>query len=466
MKQIFKYILAAALVTGATSCESYFDVDTEQNIPTDEAFTSVQDVRNGMVGAYYMLGSYRFHGNYIIALGDMASDIATASSSTGHFIEINTYGVSETNAEITDMWDYGYKLVDICVRTIQGAEKVLNDKSLNLSEGDIELLNSCISQCYALRALSTFFLTNIYGLPYQPGQQNNQLGVCLLDKEPLKPFVKIDRSTVEQCYAQVLSDLSKAKEFYTGVFPTGTPQFYFNDAAIEALEARAYLYMGNYEAAEKAAKNAIEMRNSGNVSNEMYIKMWSSTAVTDEDIMTVAKSDNDNLSANALNTLYGSYKGTVDVKNYFGANDARAQLLSFVAYKFQGTSTSQATSNIPVFRKSEMYLIIAECEAMKGTVENAQDALFYTAKRNVDLTKEDLPATKDGLMSFIKDERVRELFQEGHRWYDARRYNLSLSSRSYKNFEVAKFVYPIPADEINAGFCTQQNENWDAALPQ
>lgn len=155
------------------------------------------------------------------------------------------------------------------------------------------------------------------------------------------------------------------------------------------------------------------------------------------------------------------------VENAFAAEDARAAILNRVAYKFCGTSTSQATSNIPVFRKSEMYLIIAECEARmpEGSVEAAQEALFYTAKRNTALTENDLPQTKEELIDFIAEERIRELFQEGHRWFDARRNGLILSSENYADFEVAKFVYPIPADEINAGFCTQQNEGWEEALP-
>lgn len=37
---------------------------------------------------------------------------------------------------------------------------------------------------------------------------------------------------------------------------------------------------------------------------------------------------------------------------------------------------------------------------------------------------------------------------------------------SYENFDIAKFVFPIPADEINADACTQQNEGWNNYLPK
>ena len=90
---------------------------------------------------------------------------------------------------------------------------------------------------------------------------------------------------------------------------------------------------------------------------------------------------------------------------------------------------------------------------------------FYTAKRNAALKETDLPQTKEELIDFIAEERVRELYQEGHRWFDARRNGMILNSSNYSEFDVAKFVYPIPAAEINAGFCEQQNEGWEDALP-
>lgn len=488
MKQILKYTFLAALTFGISSCESYFDVKLEQNIPTEDAYKSVQDVQNGMIGAYNALGTYRFYGNNVVALGDMASDVAEADQSSGHYVNINLYSITTTTAELKEIWNYGYKLVDKCIRTIQGADAVLaNAEALNLTADDKKAISSYKSQCYALRALATFTMTNIWGLPYKLEQTNSQLGVCLLDKEPLAPFEKIERSTVEQCYAQVLSDIENARTLHTGVFATGTAEFYFNGAAIEALSARVNLFMGKYKEAETAAKKAIELRKSGEVSNEMYVTMWASTAVTNEDIFTIAKSEDDNLSANALNTLYGSYGGTLSAttKGLLADTDARKELLAvnpedgsaiYNGFKFQGTSTSQATSNIPVFRKSEMYLIIAEAEARMtdGTVKASQEALAHTAKRNtvltvdgegkeIDYTK--LPQTKEGLIRFIAEERIRELYQEGHRWYDARRTGTIINGNGFENFDIAKFVYPIPADEINAGFCTQQNENWSDQLP-
>ena len=442
MKNIKIFAIGAVLTLGLASCsDNYFDVDMDQNKTSETAYTSAQDVKNGMIGAYYALGNYRFYGNYVVALGDMASDIATASSSTGHFFTINSYGITDTNGELDDIWNYGYKVIDRSTRAIIGAGKIIEG---GVTEAEEYAINSYLSQCYALRALATFTMTNIFGLPYQAGQSNSQLGIILIKDKIYTINDEVHRSTVEECYAQVLEDIANAKKYYTDESEmNGAPQFYFNLAAIYALEARVNLFMGKYDEAKTAAQNAI---------------------------FTINKTNDDNLSANALNTLYGSYKGglTNFTKGLFGANDYRAGVLNNYAFKFCGLPTAQAVSNIPVFRVSEMYLILAECEAQLGNTADAQNALFFTAQRDADITSAtDLPSTKDALMDFINDERVRELYQEGFRWYDARRQGLKITvATTSQNFDIAKFVYPIPASEINAGYGTEQNEGWSSNLPK
>jgi hypothetical protein len=468
MKKIQILAIAAVLTMGLSSCSDFLDPDMDQNKTSETAFNTAQDVKNGMIGAYYALGNYRFYGNYVIALGDMASDIATASSSTGHFWAISSYGITDTNGELDDIWNYGYKVIDRSVRTINGAKEVI---AAGVTEEEEYAINSYLSQCYALRALATFTLTNIFGLPYQSGQANSQLGVILVTDRPYTINDKVHRSSVADCYKQVLADIELAKQLYAGEEEmNGSPQFYFNLAAIYALEARVNLFMGNYAAAKTAAENAIEERGSEGATAANYVSMWSSNVISPEDILTINKTNDDNLSANALNTLYGSYKGdlTSFTTGKFGENDYRAGVLQNYAYKYCGLPTAQAVSNIPIFRVSEMYLILAECEAQLGNMDEAKTALFFTAKRDADIASTDnLPSTKDEIMTFINDERVRELYLEGFRWYDARRQGLKITvATTSQNFDVAKFVYPIPAAEINAGYGTEQNAGWSDNLPK
>ena len=472
MKNKIFYLLMGVFIIA--SCD--METNPYTSIPTEDAFKSVQDIDNAKNGVYSALGGSGFYGRNVVALGDMSADLGMASSSTGHFYAVNSWAVNENTGELLNIWSSGYALLDRAVRGINGAKKLLSDHP-NFSENEKATVNGAISQMYSLRALSTFILTNVFGLPYEAGEANSQLGVVIIDTKPIEPFEDTQRSTVAECYAAILKDIESAKE-YMNLLPAGAKsainEHYMNEAAIYALEARVKLYMQDYAGANAAATKSLELRAAGAETFESYVSMWKSTAITNEDIFTIAKAEADNLSANSLNTLYGSYRATMTnfTKNAFGANDIRLDLFAANRpLKFAGTATAAAVSNVPVFRVSEMYLIIAEAEAAdpNGTVAAAQKALFFSAKRNKDIVSEtDLPGTKEDLLIFIAQERIRELFQEGHRYYDLRRTGAAATINGKAGFVLANTVFPIPADEINAlgGVSeSQQNQGWADNLP-
>ena len=166
MKKIFNSILAIAVTLGLASCN--FDQKTYQAIPTEDAYASVADVQNALNGTYNAFGSYRFYGNYVVAIGDMAADISTASSSSGHFVSVNNYQITDTESTLKLAWEYGFKVVDRSVRLINGANKLIASNN-KLTESEVANLNLYIAQAYALRAVTNFCLVNIFGLPYQVG---------------------------------------------------------------------------------------------------------------------------------------------------------------------------------------------------------------------------------------------------------------------------------------------------------
>ena len=149
----------------------------------------------------------------------------------------------------------------------------------------------------------------------------------------------------------------------------------------------------------------------------------------------------------------------------------------FGAYGLGGNS---AYGTNYLINAPEMYLNRAEgyLRSSSADITKAQNALLVVAKRNPAITSvADLPSDKDGLMSFIQEERARELFREGHRLYDLRRWdvsaNLAQDNVSYPEidwaitgFKISDCVYPIPADEINAGFGVTQNEGWQNTFPK
>jgi hypothetical protein len=114
--------------------------------------------------------------------------------------------------------------------------------------------------------------------------------------------------------------------------------------------------------------------------------------------------------------------------------------------------------------------ILAEAYALKATPDYAKaksNLLEVAAKRNPGLDVNSLPETAE-IRNFILQERKLELIQEGHRFFDLRRLGLTanVTNGNFPNFEIFKFVYPIPAAEINAGFGVIQTEGWSNNLPR
>lgn len=472
-----KLLIALGVLFAGTfmSCSDSFLTHTPSDaLPADGAFKAAKDVSNGLNGAYYALGRSQFYGRNVVALGDMAADNCFMSGSSGHFNDICRYQITEQLVDLEDIWNYGYQVLDRATRVIRGGNDLLN----SASNADKMLINSYISQAYALRALSTFALANIFCKPYSVANSGTA-GIVLLKDKPILISDKITRSTLKQTYDQILSDLGEAKK---AIALTKEPltAYYMNESAIFALEARVKLYMEDYQGAITAAEAAISTRKGGLIySKDAYFGQFKSTAISSEDIFVIGKSEDDNLSANSLNTLYGSYGGLLlpELTAIFSNTDIRTILFESVdlgtrGLKYVGLPASAATSNIPVLKLPEMYLILAEAylKLPSANVGKSKENLLVVAKRNSAIGSEsDLPATKDELLKFISEERQRELFQEGHRWFDLRRNGEQLQrttgSHPIVNYNVFNFCYPIPLYEINASGIPQ-TEKWADFLPK
>lgn len=76
-----------------------------------------------------------------------------------------------------------------------------------------------------------------------------------------------------------------------------------------------------------------------------------------------------------------------------------------------------------LLRTAEAYLNLAEASAYKGDETTASTALNDLRKKRLSHdTYTDVTESGNALISFIRDERARELCLEGHRWFDLRRY--------------------------------------------
>ena len=457
-KYIAKNICAAAAVAlTLSSCGSNFlDEDPYQDMDIEQAIQKPADIQIALNGEYFVMGYYNLYGRTMVAMADVSSDVVDFTSTTNHFSSIFNYTYNENDAYLSGIWEDAYRVIDHSSRVILKANKMLK-----ATPDDAVILDG-LSQAHALRAMCTFAIANIYAPRYE-AENENALGAVLVET-PIGLTEQVSRATLKDTYAYILKELNKAEEYSASLKFTNA--YMLNKAAIAALKARVYLYMGDFATAKTYAENAIAYRG-GSLANteKKYVDMYDDLAQSSEYIYTVAKSQDDYLSANSINTLYGNYGFSVAkrVQALYGEGDIRKGLASREGGKF-----SKAVSHVPVIRLSEMYLVMAECDAQGGSTAVAADTLFQVAKRNPAIASvADLPTDKAGLLAFIAEERQRELVQEGHRLFDVRRTKETIKvSGGTATLTDGNYLFPIPASEINTNQGVEQIPGWAAYRPK
>lgn len=485
MKKIlysFTAILLSVLVTVSCSLDTKYHAGEDM----DGALTTVPNLEVALTGAYYTMVHYAFAGRNVPALFDLSADLSSRGPSYSHFKDIVEWTINDNLTDLYNIWYYGYRAIAQASRVIDAGEKMAADVPASL----VADFNNVMAQAYAIKALSTFYLVNIFALPYkvEGGIDNGETqGIVISDTE-IKPGTTVTRTTVAKTYEFINRNIQSSLDYYRENNYLSEGSAYLNIAAVYALKARVALLSQDYTEAITAAETALQYANDKFQKSSLaytvgaYTSMYDNVNDNGENIFYIQRSSSESFTANSIGTLYSSYQlGFNDnLINLFNENDIRLSILAakdntgkFQAlgngYKYMGAGNSEI-SNIPLFRLPELYLILAEANLKQPATDlgKAASNLLIVAKRNPNITSvSNLPADFDGLNNFIKAERARELCLEGHRFSDLRRWGeiVSVSNGGYINFDISKFSYPIPVREINAGYGVEQTPNWWLALP-
>jgi hypothetical protein len=488
-KAILKFSAMILLLGGSVGCgNDFLDTNYFQGVDSETALNSVGNIATALNGAYYNLFTRYFAGNYAITIGDVPTDIAYWNGQTGHWDGIYTFTFTDTDLYLYYIWDYGYKVADNAARIIEAAIALYEESD------DKASLDLYLAEAYALRGYAQLMLTNIFchQIKVDGTDFSAQPGIVVIDK-PIEALTQVSRSTVGQSYEAVVGDLKNALTHFTAAGGDRGELYYFNVAATYGLLARTYLYLEQWEDAADSAQAALDAKGISALAYTAadYRALYTSNANV-ESMYALAISATDNWSANSCGTLWSTYNFSPSPKlqALYETTDCRTAIFGWAGtstdavpiftggkYSCHSSGNSAYATNY-IVNAPEMFLIIAEAnvQSSTGTVAAAQQALLNVAKRNSAITSaSDLPANKSDLLTFIKDERARELFQEGLRLYDLRRWNENADVYAYQapniaftytGYKISDLIFPIPSDEITAGFGVEQNEGWAATLPK
>ncbi|HYH13653.1 MAG TPA: RagB/SusD family nutrient uptake outer membrane protein [Flavisolibacter sp.] len=483
----YNILIAVLLFFGFTSCKKEFlDVRPTNSADAETAIQTAADAKVMINGLMNKMTSASYYGRNFVLYGDAkGGDLTIFSQGRGNDA-LYTFNHTKTSNSYSGFWDQIYHSI------LQANNIIANIERLKAA-GTTENFDTYKGQALTARALMYFDLVRLYGKPYT--QDKASYGVPNVTT-PLEATAQPLRATVEENYTQILKDLKEAEPLLPKTKTNGFLNFYAN----KAIQARVYLNMANYADALSAAQAIINSNVYVLYTNAQWVDSWKTQFGT-ESIFELGIYPNE---SDLGNTSLGAYHrrrshGNTQILGWFQAsdnflnrlrqdptdvrwgvmsNDESSTTRLGASYKYSGSTTlsgdgkaSNSTAvNIKVIRLSEIYLIAAEA-AFHSNKDLAATYLNEIRKRSPGLA----PATAATItMDMILDERSKELFTEGHRFFDMLRLNQSITfNDEFGGITVThrpqtidrtfqKVILPIPQDEINAnpGLQAQQNAGY------
>lgn len=466
MKPIYIIFALAALVLSSCSKDFLDTMPTssvsETNIlsSTENAMMAINGIHrmmhegnsSGTTTTNYGMGGYP---TFCLHLAMLSDDVVWTYDNIMYKFTAQWTHHHDLNHKYNDP-NYYWKLF---YRVINNANKVLEAYNQEGGlPGSIQTGYKVAGEAYALRGFSFFNLVQTWAKRYDAAGNNNQDGIII---KVTSAQEALPRSTVEECYQQILSDLDSSLIYLDKVTEAKVNKSHIDKFVVHGFKARVYLVMGKWQQAAEEAEYVIN--NSGaKLQADTYItkvNRHSDASNTEWLWALIAKPDgsqggtlrawhtfisNNNSSYNRntpraiLNLLYDQipesdvrkaswvpdpYTNPVELPNNKAARKAPWMSQKWI---IDDNSTQNTYRDVAYMRLPEMYLIAAEGHARSGNDAKAQDHLYtLTHHRDPQYVK----STKTGaaLADEVILQRRIELWAEcGLRWHDLKRLDLPL----------------------------------------
>jgi len=433
--KIFFTILGIVLLA---SCEDFLDVKPSNSAAAETSITNVADARVAINGLMRKMTASDYYGRNFVIYGDAkGGDFAIRSQGRGldYYYSFNH---SATSGSGSGFWDQIYHNI------LQANNLILNISKIEEAGNGTVALSEFKGQALTARAMMYFDLVRLYGKPYN--MDKTSYGVPLI-LEPLDASAQPTRASVEEVYTQIVKDLTDAAPLLSKSVLKGYLNYYAN----MALQAKVNLYMGKNTEALAAAEDVILSNKYTLYSNTGWVGSWS-VPFGSESIFELAiyPAEADLLTGSLgyyllrLGRVSGAM-GWFMASDYFLArlgedpSDVRwgimaydetsatrlGSCLKYSGVDLKGDKGTASAVNVKVIRLSEVYLIAAEAAMNIPTPDKVKAALYLNniRKRAPNLAlATDLTVTMD----MIIDEKSKELFAEGNRFFDMMRLNKSV----------------------------------------
>lgn len=493
MKKI-KIIFAILGIVLLASCEGFLDVKPSNSADSATSILTVSDAKVAITGIMRSMTSSNHYGRNFTLYADIkGGDFAIRSAGRG-LDGLYSFNHSQTSGNYGGFWAHLYSSILQVNNLLENIEKMEADGAGTTA------LSQYKGQALTARAMFYFDLVRLYGKPYN--REKTALGVPL-ELTVLDASAQPTRATVEAVYNQIVADLTTGAPLMSKSKQKGYLNFYANQAVL----ARVYLHMDNFAGALTAAETIINDKVYTLYSNAQWNNSWANEFGT-ESIFEVAMYENEgDLGTGSLGYYLLRLAKVKGASGWFMASDYYLDRLgqdptdirwaimdedetseagakrfgSCMKYvgghDMKGDKAGKASAtNVKVIRLSEVYLIAAEAALRQPSSDKAKAATYLNEIRK---RAPALAAATAGTVTLdmIIDEKSKELFTEGNRYWDMMRLGRTIElNDDFISPQIAithrtkvidtktfyKCILPIPQDEIDANpaIGAQQNPEY------
>ncbi len=487
----FKQILISAGLSGALllgACNKTLEVEPLFQKDGSQIFTTLQDYEYALTGAYGLfrqvgyLGSGGQTTSTWALLPDMLADnlVRTAEDLANWQVQINwAYATDEDDLEVA--WVAAYSVINQANIVLRNIDR--------FAAAEPTRVNRIKGQALAIRAYAHFDVLRYWGENFD--RNSTGRGIPYVETPDFNNNPA--RLSVAETWNKIFADMEQAETLLGDVdqpVNAGSSRAGIDQLAVRALLARMHLYAKNYAQAETYASLAIEELPLATA--DEFTGIWKD-ATTAEVIWSVAFNAGEGspaIGAHLASTNRNRYRPAAaaealfdpenDVRfpayfasrllganrrrilyKYFSRTDVRQRLLDETTETLAAQrATGDNIVNWKMTRTGEMYLIRAEARALQPGKES--DALAdLNALRAARITNYVPVAGLAGqaLVEAIATERRKELFAEGHRWFDLKRTTRTIdrgtdcgagSAQCTLTPTAREWVWPLPQLEVDS----------------
>ena len=474
MKKII-YTMIIACTTLFASCDSWLEVKPYDQIAEGELQKSEEGYQKMLNGIYIDLNSDELYGQTLsvemIEVMGGAYTIGTDNSVWGNYKDLSSY---QYNTEywrnrLDQTWNKAYALILNCnkiLETIDGNKNLFTDGSYYIIKGE----------ALALRAMLHFDMLRLFGPVYSKDSDKKAIPYYTKQTNSPEPILTahevMEKITTdyEDALNYLANDPVKTEGTMMSSTEDGSSNFLryralrLNYYAVEALMARAYLYMGNKTEAFKYATDVIKTADQNIfpfVDKNLVIgspadpdRIFSSEvlfALTNTSRGTIHKNFfdpsrlpnyvfrmDDSMMSNLVYGGAATTGGYQDDYRYRACWMATGSNRYFYKYSDMVANGSIQNTMIPMVRLGEMFLIAAESQSgdLKAGVQYVNALRRNRGVASLTTLTPDL----------LKYEYIRELYGEGQLFYLYKRLNSDIitSATSSKNPKASDLIFVVP----------------------